>query len=169
MSNNKFIADSSDIPSDYDLAQAKAQKLQKIMTKERRNKKENQLALSGKTDELDKLHLEDDFELARNNIRKLIETSSEAIQEYFELATSSESPRAVEVLNNMLKTAVDMNKDLIDLHEQRDNAKASKEKANMSDGNMSTNQIGTQNNIMLSPSELIKMLKNEDVNEKTVT
>lgn len=62
---------------------------------------------------------EEDFAFARENVRKLITTSDEALAVMVNLATDSEHPRAFEVLANLIKTAADVNKQLIDLSKDR--------------------------------------------------
>jgi hypothetical protein len=62
---------------------------------------------------------EDDFEFARANVKKLASTSDDAIAVMLSLAQDSEHPRAFEVLANLIKTAADTNKQLIDLAKDR--------------------------------------------------
>jgi hypothetical protein len=61
----------------------------------------------------------DDAELARKNIIKLLEIGNNAVEEAAQVANSSEAPRAYEVLSNMLKTLSDMNSQLMDIHEKK--------------------------------------------------
>lgn len=110
------------------------------------------------------IDLSDDFKLARDNISKLLEISAKAIDDYYEFATTSASPKAVEVLSNMIKDTVDMNKNLIELHHQRERINTTK----ITNGQpinrdvQPTGNIGTQNNIMLSPSDIIKFIRDAD-------
>lgn len=62
---------------------------------------------------------EEDYKLTRENVRKLIVTSDEAIANMMNLASDSEHPRAFEVLATMIKTASDVNKHLQDIHKER--------------------------------------------------
>lgn len=62
---------------------------------------------------------EEDYEFSRENVKKLITTSDEAISAMMNLATDSEHPRAFEVLANLIKTAADVNKQLMDLQKDR--------------------------------------------------
>mgnify|MGYP000901797814 CR=1 FL=1 len=62
---------------------------------------------------------EDDFKIARENVKKLLQTSDEAIAILLNLATDAEHPRAFEVLAGFIKTASDTNKQLIDLAKDR--------------------------------------------------
>lgn len=56
-----------------------------------------------------------DYEYARDGIKSLIDTSKAAIEKMYELAADSESPRAFEVLNAMIKSTAEMNEQLLDI------------------------------------------------------
>jgi hypothetical protein len=62
--------------------------------------------------------LDADFEYAKDNIKLLIANGSEAIEEILKVAKAGDSPRAYEVVSQLLKTVADMNKDLLSLHQQ---------------------------------------------------
>lgn len=62
---------------------------------------------------------EEDFDFARTRIKKLIDTTDEAIATLHNLATDAEHPRAFEVLSNLIKTAADMNSQLLALTKDR--------------------------------------------------
>lgn len=62
---------------------------------------------------------EEDYEFARSHIKKLIDTSDEAISTLHNLATDAEHPRAFEVLSTLIKTAADMNNQLLSLAKDR--------------------------------------------------
>ena len=65
--------------------------------------------------------VQDDYEYARNNLKGLIENGKVAMENIIFLAKEGESPRAYEVVGQLIKTLADTNKDLLDL------AKKSKE------------------------------------------
>ena len=64
----------------------------------------------------------DDAELARKNIREMLDVGNRALENAYEVAVQSESPRAYEVLSTMLKTMSDMNSQLLDIHEKKKKA-----------------------------------------------
>lgn len=66
--------------------------------------------------------LQGDFSVARENIHDLITAGMDALDGIVKVATESDSPRAYEVLTNMMKTLSDMNKDLIDIHDKLNDA-----------------------------------------------
>jgi len=94
---------------------------------------------------------EEDFEFARDRIKKLIGTSDEAISLMHNLAADAEHPRAFEVLGTMIKQASEMNGQLLDLQKQRKALVKDKEKR----------QTSTTNNSIFvgTTSELQKLLK----------
>ena len=102
---------------------------------------------------------EDDYQLARSTLRKLIIKGETALDDMIELARNSEHPRTFEVAGQLIKTMSDVSKDLIGLQKQV---------KDLQDKPEDKQQIGTQNNIMFagSTSDLLKMLKNE--NSKTI-
>jgi hypothetical protein len=59
-----------------------------------------------------------DFETARENIHTIISKGTGALDDIILLARASDSPRAYEVVSQMIKTLVDANKDLIHLRKQ---------------------------------------------------
>jgi len=61
----------------------------------------------------------DDAEIARNNIREMLDVGNRALEHAYEVAIQSESPRAYEVLSTMLKTMSDMNSQLMDIHTKK--------------------------------------------------
>lgn len=94
---------------------------------------------------------EEDFEFARDRIKKLIGTSDEAIGLMHNLAADAEHPRAFEVLGTMIKQASEMNGQLLDLQKQRKALVKDKEKR----------QASTTNNSIFvgTTSDLQKLLK----------
>jgi hypothetical protein len=65
------------------------------------------------------MHAEEDYKFAREQIKKLIITSDEAIGTMHALASDAEHPRAFEVLAGMIKTAADINGQLLSLQKER--------------------------------------------------
>lgn len=93
---------------------------------------------------------EEDYNFARENVKKLIMTSDEAISTMMNLATDAEHPRAFEVLANLIKTASDVNKQLMDLQKDRKKLMAAETaKGLVPTGNITNNSIfvGTTANL----------------------
>jgi hypothetical protein len=101
------------------------------------------------------LHAEEDYKFARERIKKLIDTSDEAISTMHALASDAEHPRAFEVLAGMIKTAADINGQLLSLQKERKKIVQVEDKKNRDTSSNTTNNaifVGTT-------SELQKLLK----------
>lgn len=98
--------------------------------------------------ELDK---EDDYQLARSTLRKLIIKGEDTLDEMINLAKNSEHPRTYEVAGQLIKTMSDVAKDLLILQKQARDLSNENDKPS----------IGTQNNVVFagSTAELMKLLK----------
>lgn len=60
----------------------------------------------------------DDYDLARETMRNLVEQGVDALDDMKQLAKQSEHPRAYEVLATLIKTLTDTSKDLYDMHKK---------------------------------------------------
>ena len=102
--------------------------------------------------------VEEDYNFARDHIKKLIGTSDEAIATMHALAADAEHPRAFEVLAGMIKSAADMNNQLLTL--QRDRKKLVIEPAAPKSVSVGSNT--TNNSIFVgTTTELQKFLKSQ--------
>ena len=102
--------------------------------------------------------VEEDYRFARDHIKKLIDTSDEAIATMHALAADAEHPRAFEVLAGMIKSAADMNNQLLTL--QRDRKKLVIEP--VAPKNVSVGSNTTNNSIFVgTTTELQKFLKGQ--------
>lgn len=96
---------------------------------------------------------EKDLELARQNVKNIIEMGDDAVREMTEIAKQSESPRAFEVVSTLMKTLLDANKDYVDI--------SSKKKFEKGDKPQQENNV-TNNNLIVSTADLLKMLKGDE-------
>jgi len=95
-----------------------------------------------------------DFEVARNNIHSIINNGKGVLTDIITLARASDSPRAYEVVGQMIKTLIEANKDLVNLRKSLKEIKGDKEEKS------STN---IQNALFIgSTSELQKMINNRN-------
>lgn len=103
--------------------------------------------------------LEADHEATRRNIIKLLNKSDGALTAALSLATSSESPRAIEALSTLMKTISDINSTLLDSHVKVEQVKSKKK----SKGEVQATQNNniTQNNMVFNGTadELQKFLE----------
>jgi hypothetical protein len=99
---------------------------------------------------------EEDYQLARATMRKLLLKGEDTLETLIELSKSSEHPRTYEVAGQFMKTLSDVSKDLMGLQKQVKDLKAD-----------DPVKIGTQNNNVVfagSTNELMKMLGKKDDN-----
>ena len=94
---------------------------------------------------------EDDYQLARQTMRKLLMKGETTLDDLIELSKNSEHPRTYEVAGQFMKTMSDVSKDLLNLQKQVKELKADDVQQ----------KIGTQNNVVFagSTAELFKALK----------
>ncbi len=98
-----------------------------------------------------------DIELARSNIKNIIEQGDDSLNELINLAKQSESPRAFEVVSNMMSTLLHANRDFVEMSMKKKYAK--EEIMNPKEEQAAANI--TNNNLILSTTDLLKMLKGE--------
>jgi hypothetical protein len=63
----------------------------------------------------DTSQVDDDYEYARKNLRTLIDNGKDVMENLTFLAKEGESPRAYEVVGQLIKTLAETNKDLMNL------------------------------------------------------
>ena len=92
---------------------------------------------------------ETDYNYARENYYNLIERNQDAVEEMLEIAKQSEHPRAFEVVGQLIKSGLDANKELMNLHKTKKELSAEKAPSSV------TNQAV----FVGSTAELQKLLK----------
>ena len=109
-----------------------------------------------------------DYAEVRSNLKTLIEKSTEAVDGMLNVAQESDSPRAYEVVSDLIKTAIESNNKLMDLHKKM---KEIKEVAKQSEKN-STNVFNDNRSVFVgNPNELLKLIrqnKNNTTDEMVV-
>lgn len=128
-------------------------KLSEIFNIEETPQPKTEIQVSEKSKEFD---TEDDYQLARQTMRKLLLRGDDTLEEIINLAKNSEHPRTYEVAGQLMKTLSDVSKDLLGLQKQV------KELEDIN--GTSTQQINTQNNVVFAGSthELMKLLGKRD-------
>ena len=103
---------------------------------------------------------EEDYNIARENLKKLLDKSDEALDHMMQVAAEAEHPRAFEVLAGMFKTSADMTTQLIDLQKKRHEL----DKLN----NEPDQPTNVQNNLYVgSTAELQRLLAKDNDDEST--
>ena len=90
-----------------------------------------------------------DYNYARENYYNLIERNQDAVEEMLEIAKQSEHPRAFEVVGQLIKSGLDANKELMNLHKTKKDLTTEK----------TPNQVTNQAVFVGSTAELQKLLK----------
>lgn len=94
--------------------------------------KKIQSTIAGAEDKLDA-----DYSAVRTNLYELIDSGNDAVQHILNVAKAGDSPRAYEVVSQLLKTVAEINKDVLEIH---DKAKKIKEdKFNLTQKNTTNN------------------------------
>lgn len=155
-----YVASKSDIPSAFrldkrqsDLSKALLQKIERdddviidpeVYVPEHKKTKQDLL--------------DDDFKLVRENLKELLELNIERVKEYSELVSGIDSPRAYEVFSKMVESTVELNKNLMTLHQERNKSR---------EGPVSSCATNIQNQQinMISPVEAIRLLKGNKEDE----
>ena len=102
---------------------------------------------------------EEDYNVARENLKKLLDKSDEALDHMMQVAAEAEHPRAFEVLAGMFKTSADMTTQLIDLQKKRH------ELDKLNNEPTQTNGVTNNNLFVGSTAELQKMLSKRADND----
>jgi hypothetical protein len=123
-------------------------------------KPQTSLVISNDDDHASIKEMIDDIELARKNIQDIITKGGDSLEEIIDLAKQSESPRAFEVASGLMKTLLDANRQFVEIAEKKRYTKEDLLKPKEEESSHSTNV--TNNNLILSTADLLKMLKGED-------
>lgn len=97
--------------------------------------------------------VEDDFQVARGNLKDLAEKGKDVIEDLILLAKQSDQPRAYEVLATTFNTLAGINKDMLELHIKKADTRKK------TGAPQQANQTNIQNNFFGSTADLQKMLK----------
>lgn len=74
--------------------------------------------------------VETDTEVARDNLKNLLNKGNRAVEELALVARDSQHPRAYEVLAGMMKNLADMNKDLLEIQKRKQDLMGTKSSNN---------------------------------------
>jgi len=105
----------------------------------------------------EELSIEQEYDLARENILHILRTSKAVLENTAELALDTDHPRMVEVYSGLIKNLADINKDLIDLQEKK--MKLKKEYITQSEIDDDSNLVNNNAIFVGSTEELFQLLK----------
>jgi hypothetical protein len=105
----------------------------------------------------------DDFEYARKNLKDIIATGRDAIDGIMILAKEGESPRAYEVVGQLMKNMVDANKDLLELQKKVNEIENGKSSSQRTTQNITNNAlfVGSSKDLQA----LLKDMKTQEEDE----
>jgi hypothetical protein len=96
--------------------------------------------------------VETDTDIARENIKDLLNKGNKAVEELAVVARDSQHPRAYEVMAGMLKNLADMNKDLLEIQKRKKDLMVSSDNK--------AGEVNVNNALFVgSTAELMKLLK----------
>lgn len=102
-----------------------------------------------------------DFDYARVNLYSIIEKGKEALEGALRVAEQSENPRAYEVVGSLLKNMADINKQLINLGEDKEKVKAVR-KGNIGTNGAAPAQVTNNTAVFVgSSADLSKLIKDQ--------
>jgi hypothetical protein len=98
--------------------------------------------------------VETDTDIARENIKDLINKGSKAVDELAVVARDSQHPRAYEVMATLIKNMSDLNKDLLQIQKTKKELMVSNDKK--------TGDVNVDKAVFVgSTAELMKLIKNK--------
>jgi hypothetical protein len=105
----------------------------------------------------DTKQIETDVDYVRGNLYDMIEHGTRSMDELMSIANQSQHPRAYEVISTMMKTLVDTNKELLDMHEKKQKLLGEKPVEKKSET--------VNNNLFVgSTKDLLEMIKKQNEN-----
>ena len=97
--------------------------------------------------------VEIDAEVARRNLKTILDKGNNAIEELAAVARDSQHPRAYEVLAGMMKNLADINKDLLEIQKRKQDLTGTKPSA--------SKDVNIDKAVFVgSTAELMKLIKN---------
>ncbi len=86
-------------------------------------------------------HVERDYDYVRGNLKDIVEKGTVAIDGILSVASEGDSPRAYEVVSQLIKSVSEANKDLISLHKSIKEIKKDDSSSNQKAGSITNNSI----------------------------
>ena len=105
-------------------------------------------------------HIKDEEDVKRN-LRELIQKSMDLADDMFEIVRVSESPKSFEPASAFLKTLVDLNEKLLDIHDRDRKMIGKSINSRNKDEKTSSGTTNVQNNTVIcaDPTEILKSIK----------
>ena len=113
------------------------------------------------------LKYSEDFDKSRLNLVDIIQKGHEALNDFSVLASQSGNYKDYEALSALMKTVIEANKSLMDLHQLNKRISEDKEGKKSIDSKETMKNYGNTNIIMVGSSkDLLSMLKSKEITEE---
>ncbi len=116
-----------------------------------------------KEERIEKTDIKKDYEYSRATLTSLVDKGQEAIDSILELARETDSPRAYEVVGQLIKTVTDSAEKLMDIQKKLKDLEQEKT------ANTVTNNalfVGTTNEVLTLLKNELKLKPNKSINKK---
>jgi predicted nucleic acid-binding Zn-ribbon protein len=113
------------------------------------------------------LRYSEDFDKSRSNLVEIIQKGHDALNDFSVLASQSGNYKDYEALSALMKTVIEANKSLMDLHQLNKRISEDKESKKSNDSKETMKNYGNTNIIMVGSSkDLLSMLKSKEMTEE---
>lgn len=113
------------------------------------------------------LKYSEDFDKSRLNLVDIIQKGHDALNDFSVLASQSGNYKDYEALSALMKTVIEANKSLMDLHQLNKRISEDKEGKKSNDSKETMKNYGNTNIIMVGSSkDLLSMLKSKEMTEE---
>jgi len=113
------------------------------------------------------LRYSEDFDKSRSNLVEIIQKGHDALNDFSVLASQSGNYKDYEALSALMKTVIEANKSLMDLHQLNKRISEDKESKKSNDPKETMKNYGNTNIIMVGSSkDLLSMLKSKEMTEE---
>lgn len=104
-----------------------------------------------------------DYEYSRATLTSLVDKGQEAIDNVLELAQETDSPRAYEVVGQLIKTVTDSAEKLMDIQKKLKDLEQEKQTTNVTNNALF---VGTTNEVLSMLKNELKLKPNKTINKK---
>jgi hypothetical protein len=116
-----------------------------------------------KEERVQKTDIKQDYEYSRATLTSLVDKGQEAIDSILELARETDSPRAYEVVGQLIKTVTDSAERLMDIQKKLKDLEQEKTASSVTNNALF---VGTTNEVLTLLKNELKLKPNKSINSK---
>jgi hypothetical protein len=116
-----------------------------------------------KEERVQKTDIKQDYEYSRATLTSLVDKGQEAIDSILELARETDSPRAYEVVGQLIKTVTDSAEKLMDIQKKLKDLEQEKTASTVTNNALF---VGTTNEVLTLLKNELKLKPNKSINSK---